>query len=229
MKHLIPMNFHLIPSFYIVASPLMLLKKIFPYGYAEHNVCSSATPVFNFRTWKAFPSKETEKQSFPLWHEEYDLHPVCQSVFPSPHNHFVHPPTPNPPPCRSVVVWGSYGPLFYMAFDGFVWPAREQLTNFAVYCSRLWLSSHTVSQFVKLLLEVCLRGSPGTGQFTVNSTKGTVPGQSDILLSLQTLKNAELLQASGLRSYRCAFSIVVVTWYFMGLHLCLQKQQGHIL
>lgn len=45
-------------------------------------------------------------------------------------------------------------------------------------------------------------------------TKDIVPGQSDVLLSLKN--SFELLQASGLRSYRPAFSIVVVTWYFMG-------------
>lgn len=37
-------------SSYIVAMPLMLVKKIFPYGDGEHNVCSSTTPVFNFLT-----------------------------------------------------------------------------------------------------------------------------------------------------------------------------------
>lgn len=51
--------------------------------------------------------------------------------------------------------------------------------------------------------------SPGTEQFMKHSTKDIVPGQSDVLLSLKN--SFELLQASGLRSYRPAFSIVVVT------------------
>lgn len=73
-------------------------KKRFPHGYAEHYVCSSTTHAFNFLTWKAFPSKETEKQSFSFWHEQYDLHPVCHSVFSSPHDHCVHPGSRPPPP-----------------------------------------------------------------------------------------------------------------------------------
>lgn len=47
--------FHLILYSYIVALTLMLLK-CFPHAYRLHNVCSSATPAFNFPTSKAFPS-----------------------------------------------------------------------------------------------------------------------------------------------------------------------------
>lgn len=71
-------------------------KKSFPYGYGEHNVCSSTTPVFNFLTWKAFPSKETEKQSFFILTGGARSSPctVCQPLFPSPQHHFALPPPP---------------------------------------------------------------------------------------------------------------------------------------
>lgn len=37
------------------------LKKAFPYGYGEHNVCSSITPAFNFPNMKGIPIKRNRK------------------------------------------------------------------------------------------------------------------------------------------------------------------------
>ena len=153
-------------------------------------MCSSITPVFNFLTWKAFPLKETEKQSFSvtrgliliLYVNEFSLH--LTTILPI-----------RPPPKRCVIC-GSCGSLFYMrwllcpAFT-LLWPVREQLTNSTVYFCCCWLS-HAVSPFaglfhfnISLLLSRCfslglllqfncvraavISRSPRTEQFMVNT------------------------------------------------------------
>lgn len=132
------------------------VSKSFPYGYGAHNVCFSTTPVFNFLTWKAFPSKETEKTVLYIltqgvWSSLYvtflpfTSSPLCPSTFPT-----------APFTLVCFVICGSCGSLFYMrwllrlAFT-LLWPVREQLTNSSVYSCCRWLS-HTVSPFVGLFL-----------------------------------------------------------------------------
>lgn len=149
------MYFHLILFSYILS--LMLLKKrSFPHGHGAHNVCSSATPVFNFLTWKTFPSKETEKQPFSVCREEHDPRPMSLFLpftWP-PLCTYTLPSTPSFLVC--CVICGLCGSLFYMCWLlrlalTLLWPVREQLTNSTVYSRCCWLS-YTVSPFVGFFL-----------------------------------------------------------------------------
>lgn len=87
-------------SSYIVALSLKWVKKRSePYGFREHNVCSSTTPVFHFLTWKMFPSKRNRKNHFHSDTRSVILTPNVP-FFPPPHQHIARPrtrPLPFPP------------------------------------------------------------------------------------------------------------------------------------
>lgn len=110
-------------SSYIVALSLKWVKKRSePYGFREHNVCSSTTPVFHFLTWKMFPSKRNRKNHFHSDTRSVILTPNVP-FFPPPHQHIARPRTrplsfPPLPLSVSFVICGSCVSLFYC----FIWP-----------------------------------------------------------------------------------------------------------
>lgn len=79
-------------------------KKKISRSHGAHDVCSSTAPVFNFRTWKTFPSKETGegwkkiKQPFSVCHEERDLCRSFSLLHLTTVLHRCYPLPPRPPP-----------------------------------------------------------------------------------------------------------------------------------
>lgn len=112
----------------------------------------------------------------------------------------------------------SQTPLFTLAAVGCHIPSLRLLASFFLHFSAVELLLYSwLLAAVPLQLCLCchdVQVSWDRAVYGKHITKGTVPGQSDILPLLN--KNFKLLQASGLHSYRPAFSFVVVTWYFMG-------------
>lgn len=114
------MYFHLILFSYIVAFAFDVSWKKkprrFPYGYGAHNVCSSTAPVFNFLTWKAFPSKENS-------HFHSDTRSMILTLYVTPSSlHLtwspLHPPSLVTPPSTRVrcVICSSCGSWFYVCW-----------------------------------------------------------------------------------------------------------------
>lgn len=150
--------------------------------------------------------------------------------------------------CCNMRLMCAFVLLLHLAFT-LLWPARQQLTKFTVYSCRCRLS-HTVSTFVGLfgvfflasccfrflsvvLIQLCLRCHNiqfplDSGGFMVNTAQ-RAQHFANTVFYLPLKKDFKLLRAFVLHSYWPAFSSVVVTCFLWGLHLCLQKQWGHIL
>lgn len=147
-------------------------KKI-SHSHGPHNVCSSTAPVFNFRTWKTFPSKESGGgQKNPSLFQ-----PVTRSItFVAPFPSFIWPlfrtpaqpppvPAPLPPSssrllcntrllrllCFLCVLTSPAAPL------SLLWLPREQLANSSCLLSLL-RRSHTGTSLPPLSLPYSIFG-----------------------------------------------------------------------
>lgn len=239
------MYFHLILFSSTVAFPLMLLLLLQreKNGYEAHNVCSSATPVFNFLTWKTFLSKETVRQTFS--HEERDPHPM--SLFLP----FTWPLLCECTPCfpACCVTCGSCGSLFYTCWLLSHWPSlccgrcwnssQTPLFTLAaagchIPCLRLLASPHICRAccfILGLLLHfncacaAVIFRPPGTEQYMANTLqKGEDLANLMFLLALN--KNFKLPQASGLHSYQPAFRLCFSYLIFYWAFICVYREKN---